>query len=501
MYCNNDLNTNNTLGGSSREHSSAGGSEGAERPLVTNTESYSPFRHLNALQAPSHKAYSVLSPSSKRYVLQSVIKDILTGVGESRNGTKDKFYRFLACKQLSAAFRPDSPKHGDYELLKQWEGEISIAKVGYTYTEEAGIRGTFTGMCRCDSLWVCPVCQPVISEYRALEIRKALYDHKKNGGTIVFVTATTKHKRTDTLKDTLSAVSESMSYVKNGKSWQTFKFDNGFVGSIRTLEHTFTDRNGHHPHLHELWFFDEPVNPKLLKSWIWTRYTKALNKRGYTCSRTRGIDVKVCLTDKEQESKIQGLNITEIESIASYWAKGMNVDQTFSEFSSSCAWGVAEELTKHHLKTPRTYNDGTEVVSYNATAFALHYMDTLSQISVCKDRDVKKVLFRKATRFKKLFIDYAEATFGRSQLFWSKGLKDRFSIEELKDSEVGEQLESLVIELNSLSIEDLQKIVKLRLRPAIISIVENPDYKDDEVRAAKVREFIDNQNRRIMRFG
>ncbi|QFT57184.1 hypothetical protein FIU95_21765 (plasmid) [Microbulbifer sp. THAF38] len=211
--------------------------------------------------------------------------------------------------------------------------------------------------------------------------------------------------------------------------------------------------------------------------------------------------MKLCLTNKEIDSGRADLDLSSERSIAAYAAKGINVDQSWEEFSTSGVWGVPEELTKHHLKKPRTYTDGGTVISYNAMAFALHYMDLTHLLRIVKDEQERKQITRDLMRFKKLFIEYAEATFGRAQLYWSRGLKERFGIYQLDDSEVGEQLESLVVHLNHLSVDDLQKIVKFRLRPAIMAIVENPEYADDETRSLKVREFIDNQSERVMRFG
>ena len=500
------MNYNDTFSSSQGAFSceSEGRRSASEAPLVTNTESKTTFEKYDSLYVPCPKALERFSSTSKRYFLQSINKDMLGNSYKNDDGTKSKFYRFMACKSLSASFRPSGSKvsYDDYEHLNRWSDEISIAKLSYRYDDNENMRASMTGMCRCDSVWICPVCQPSIAEYRAAEIRKALYDHKKSGKSVLFVTFTLSHTKKTALVESMNALTKSVAKTKQSKNWTLFKKRTGFLGSIRTLEHTYTEKNGHHPHLHELWFFDSSVSAKETKKWVYERYSSQLAKFGFKASLARGVDVLECLTTSEQSDLLKGVNLTQAEAIAAYWAKGLNVDQTFTEFSESGEWGVAEELTKHHLKGSRKlYSDGTPVVSYNAVSIALKYYELSYRISVSSDNDELKLLKRRLKFFKGLFCDYANVTKGRSQLFWSRGLKDHFGIYEFSDENVGDSFDDLSIDLMHLSVEDLQRIIKYRLRPCLISIIEDPCNDTDEKRVSSVKSFLSSSSYRSQRFG
>ena len=130
---------------------------------------------------------------------------------------------------------------------------VSLATINYRETEGSnGVEAHFGGLCRCDGVWVCPVCAPIIAEYRAKEIAQAMYLHQKADGYVVFVTFTVRHKRHHTIGEVLNCLRQSATKTKQGNQWSLFKRKYGLVGNIRSSEYTYTLSNGHHPHLHEL---------------------------------------------------------------------------------------------------------------------------------------------------------------------------------------------------------------------------------------------------------
>ena len=487
----------------------------ADAALVTNTESSTTCENILRLQVPSLLAFNKFSERQKRYVLQSVNKEILGACSRNDDGTKSKYYRFGACKQLSTAFRPDDFKgnnRDNYELLKNHrsfiEDSISKAAIGYRVVDGA-VQAHYSGLCNCNSVWICPVCGPIVSEYRAKEIAQAMYKHQSEGGFLLFVTFTVRHKKKHKIRETLDCLTKSIRSLKTGNQWTLFQKRTGFVGSIHAPEYTFTDSNGHHPHRHELWFLDEKPDVKAIKKWIFDRYSGFVVKHeGFDApSFQRGVDIRLCLSS-EQQKDTSLFDPNEIHSVASYLSKGADTDKTLSESINHRSWGVPEELTKNQYKKVKRTTSGRVIQSYNSTAMSLDYMISQSMVSSAKtlglSNDQVSFYRRRASYFASLYRDYADAFFGKRQLFWSPGLKDRFDIYEMEDSSVVDSFEGELEELMSLNLEHLQKIVRFRLRSRVLGIVENPKFKTNSERKNAVVQFLDSHtddNHRTDRYG
>ena len=473
-------------------------------PLVTNTEKNTPPDEINGLYVPSLEAFRNYSPRAKRYHFQSLIKEIL-GACEYREG-RSKYYRFGACKQLSTSLNPNIWKGQDkIEHLQRWGDEIQekVSNVAImTRKKDAGVEAHYSGLCSCNSVWICPVCGPVVAEYRAKEISQAMYLHQKAGGWLVFMTFTIRHRKSHTIKESLTCLRKSLASTKYvNKVWTSFRNRIGLIGTIRAVEYTYTEDNGHHPHVHELWFLDKEPDPKMIKRWMYDRYSKFVVKHeGFEApSYKYGVDVRVCLSS-EQRSKYVDTN-NEL-ALSHYLSKGANVDSTLKE-ALKTGWGVPQELTKNQLKKPKAVWEGGSIESYNSTTLALEYMKyqhILSQHNSLLEPDRRKLLLKQLYRFKQLYNDYAEAFFGKSQLHWSKGLKDKFLIHDMDDKQVNEAFEGELEQLMVLDMDRLQKVIKLRLRSKLLDIVESPLHKTDSQRIDAVKMFIDNAFR-VNRYG
>ena len=114
------------------------------------------------------------------------------------------------------------------------------------------------GLCRCHSVWVCPVCAPEIRSSRGIEIALAVELHLHGAGGVEFGTATMPHEFGHRLKDTYSVVAKAWNAVNVDKSVRAFRKDHGYWGFIRTCEVTYGE-NGWHPHVHWLDFWEEPL--------------------------------------------------------------------------------------------------------------------------------------------------------------------------------------------------------------------------------------------------
>jgi hypothetical protein len=107
------------------------------------------------------------------------------------------------------------------------------------------------GLQTCGSTWLCPVCAAKIRARRAVEVQLAAMTHTAAGGTLVMLTQTLRHNRTQSLDDLVKSLRASWQTVQQHRQWRPIRAQ--LVGMIVALEVTFGP-NGWHPHLHVLLF-------------------------------------------------------------------------------------------------------------------------------------------------------------------------------------------------------------------------------------------------------
>ncbi|MYX75075.1 protein rep, partial [Streptomyces sp. SID3915] len=148
----------------------------------------------------------------------------------------------------------------DYSKLKSIRGCRRSAR-----DESAGVTLTVSpdgqqvgrkGLNRCASVWACPVCEAVIRGVRASDADKAITEHVRRGGMVLFVTFTVRHWSNHDLEDLIRVqVREVWKGLLQGRKWARSEAGNlrnrlGVVGTIRVIEVTVGQVNGWHPHLH-----------------------------------------------------------------------------------------------------------------------------------------------------------------------------------------------------------------------------------------------------------
>lgn len=125
----------------------------------------------------------------------------------------------------------------------------------------------FSGIQRCGSVWICPVCAPRIHQHRGIELERALVKNQELGGSAALMTLTMRHKY-DSLRDDngkqlthlWDALSTAWAYILNGKTWQDIREKAGVLGMARFVEMTH-GKEGWHIHIHAVVFFDS-ITPK-----------------------------------------------------------------------------------------------------------------------------------------------------------------------------------------------------------------------------------------------
>ena len=284
-------------------------------------------------------------------------------------------------------------------------------------------RCRYSGVMVCGSVWCCPVCNSRISEVRAEEIKTVVNEHVASGGRVAFLTLTVPHGLGDDLSLMLKSFWMAFTRTWISEAAKRLKKEIVIEGYIRVLETTFSYQNGFHPHYHilllyrsdrpELEIFDHIKNT-LFPPW-------------------RNRCVKMGLGSPSYK---HGLHVKGGESVAEYLAK----------FGREQKWGLHRELTK--LNSKRSNKDET----YTPFDFLRCYLET-------GDKDMLR-----------LFLEYSEAFHGKKFISWSRGLKERYGIDDSiqKDKEIAESTDELAVVIGRISSEDWKKILHHEERVTVL---------------------------------
>lgn len=153
---------------------------------------------------------------------------------------------------------------------------------------------SYRGLITCGSVWTCPVCASRITERRRVELRQALETNPEL--TPVMVTMTLQHSRDDSLAELLDALRDSWRRLKSGRWWISQKAKYRIVAYVTSLEFTYSQVNGWHPHLHALLFCDMPereLGAERLKDALSEHYTELISQNGRYASQLYGLHVRI----------------------------------------------------------------------------------------------------------------------------------------------------------------------------------------------------------------
>lgn len=234
----------------------------------------------------------------------------------------------------------------------------------------------FRNVITCKNVWVCAVCSSRITEKRAQELQGML---EGTDYQTIMTTFTMSHNRGEKLEDLLSDMQDALRAFKSGRWWQDLCEEWGIVGTIKALEVTWGDKNGWHPHIHELWVLDlnNPLSEAQslhLQHLLVERWRTMLAKFGRSASDDRGVHVSPNAIDQ-------------------YIAKfGKEPKPSLGK------WTLAREVSKAASKRSMV---GTHLTPFQILDLA---EDDLQMAAV--------------------FREYASAMKGKQQLRWSTGLRD-----------------------------------------------------------------------------
>src|SRR4051794_1660166 len=154
----------------------------------------------------------------------------------------------------------------------------------------------YAGLVTCGSTWACPTCAGKIAARRADELSTVMRTVLAAGGSASLITLTMRHHAGQGLSQCWDALASAWRGVISGQQWRDDQELGGLLGWVRVVEATH-GRNGWHLHVHVLvcWKRSVPLGlAQGIGSRMWQRWTKALERHGFTSWKHRGgVDVRM----------------------------------------------------------------------------------------------------------------------------------------------------------------------------------------------------------------
>ena len=292
-----------------------------------------------------------------------------------------------------------------------------------------GSNARFANVVTCGSGWVCPICNPKITEHRREDLYKAQVQWLKEGGKCLLLTLTTEHEADQSLVDVLERISKAQDaftnhkFVKNtfGTSTATamqreakgnpvkeqIHGTHQRLGYVRSLEVTH-GVNGWHPHFHIVLFMNDD---ELLTD-------------GKTLQRLKEVWVECLIKNGADKRKIDDLL-----KIALDLRGGDYVSDYIMKFGREPievnGWTIAHEVTKANSKAASRMIGG----DWHYTPFQL--------LGYATNGDVQAA---------RLFHEFAQAFTGKRMNYWTNGLKDYFGINDIDDEQLAEESDAAEVE-------------------------------------------------------
>lgn len=290
----------------------------------------------------------------------------------------------------------------------------------------------FSGVQVCGSIWGCPICAAKISERRRQEVEQSVSWAYESGLQPMMVTLTFPHQRTDDLGGLLDKQREALRRLRKGRVWDLAKQRWQFQGLVRALEITHSERNGWHPHTHELWFVSPETTAGDVKTTVMKRWKRICqdvglldpkNEQSWRAFDVRAVDVKAWCSAGEYLAKADD-------------AKHWGVDREMSKASSKGTKG-GKRSGRHPFKLLAESLDGSE-------------------------------------RAGQLYVDFIQTVTARRvrALFFSPGLKGRIGIDDQTDEELAEEQRDEAVALGQLLPDDWRLIRRLGKQAAVLDAAE-----------------------------
>jgi len=377
---------------------------GAAKPLV-DTRTYETAQSHSFTVPNKSSSYRVLVDDSTGEIIQTEIDrtgnySVVKNVAENKFTSLEKSYKLLD-ESSRVLWSKDLGKH-QHRTCKcnkvRIDNNVSLLK------DNDG-RTFFGGLMQCGSVWTCPVCSRKINEYKASEMREAFNAAMLEGHSIEMLTFTFPHSINQSLETNLDKLKAARQDFWRSAIVKRYR-KHGYIGRIDSFEITH-GRNGWHPHIHAIVFSEQGGSAKSYQYLLRAQWVQCLFKHGLASAlEMKGIEHALDVRDGSKAG----------EYICKFGSDGES--KLTKDGSKSIHWDVADETTKAHVKTGR---------SGSVTPFD---MLRISSTTI----DEKERLY-----YRSLFREYAKCMKGKSQIRWSRGLRDFYGVgESLTDQEIVE---------------------------------------------------------------
>jgi hypothetical protein len=286
------------------------------------------------------------------------------------------------------------------------------------------------GLNRCASVWACPVCEAVIRGGRAADADKAITEHVRRGGMVLFVTFTVRHWSNHDLEDLIRVqVREVWKGLLQGRKWARSQAGNlrnrlGVVGTIRVIEVTVGQVNGWHPHLHVAVFLGGRQDPKPKRGsgekWDPTvrEYFRPADEDldAFEAEwKAAWIDGVTAANADFRPSQRDGVDFKRVYTVKDAAAIGKYISKVQGTDVNS-DWSVGAELAMSHVKQARGGN--------------MKAMDILFRLAALRGGQVADELpgWGSIEQLLALWAEYELTTKGGQNMSWSEGLKRAYDV-------------------------------------------------------------------------
>ena len=284
--------------------------------------------------------------------------------------------------------------------------------------------------CHCKSIWVCPRDAPLIAFGRRFQIRSLIVTAKKEDNKECYLlTLTTCHDSTMALGDLLESLSGAMIRL-----WQDSVvkklFGSSFVGRVTVCEIMY-GKNGWHPHFHILLVGDKGLDVKELTGTFRKKWLDMLKKEGLSGLGAYACDLEPCKDMKDYLTKIP---------------------------CEICG------VSKKDGKFPK-------------------HLNFFQLVSKC----VQTPYGQRKRKLEHLIYEYYTATKGRHFIFFSKGLKERYGLQNETEDAFMDRMQGMGKEWRRLGLgfsfdEGYEKLTSAEVRWCLCALSGyDKKYNDDDV--------------------
>lgn len=294
---------------------------------------------------------------------------------------------------------------------------------------------------KCGQIWVCPVCASRMAEIRRVMLRDAI-DNSSTHFLPVLVTYTARHFHGQRLSDLLDRMIAAYRDMRQQRLWRTYKDEYEIVGEIRGVEITWNTA-GWHPHFHVIMFLDLDI----------LQYIKTEND-----------DYSVTELCGSLERHLTGM-----------WIEALGKHKLTAEIGPALnvrsGWGDLDDyVTKSGTVLPRNTKKWTMAEEMTKSQFKKAHGEGLTPW------DLLIEAFCGVPGSGDLFLEYADATKGRSSLQWTPGLKQKLAITTTEENEViAEETAIDEILLMSLDIETWRAVVETQAIGVLLDAANTGD--------------------------